>query len=202
MAISLARWHLLGLSSNAASRVNIGFGCLASLTHENLRLRLLRLSQRLEPNRPEPASHGLNECAIGASLELASRATSSIVTIKSNSSLRPVSELGGHFRKSALVSARSVLPPQADSVRWTSQVRKVPTSTPAPQQLEPYSSTSSAINRNSRFIVSPSSLAVFKLTSSSNLVGCSTGRSAGFAPFRILSTYVAARRFRSARFDP
>src|SRR5438067_1553234 len=80
--------------------------------------------------------------------------------------------------------------------------QNLPTSTPAPQQLEPYSSTSSAINRNSRFIVSPSSLAVFKLTSSSNLVGCSTGRSAGFAPFSILSTYVAARRFRSARFAP
>src|SRR3954447_25414366 len=56
MPTSLARWHLLGLSSNAANRVNISFGCLASLTHENLGLRLLRLSERLEPNRPEPAS--------------------------------------------------------------------------------------------------------------------------------------------------
>src|SRR5215212_4000147 len=55
MTISLARWHLLGLSSNAASHVNIGFGCLASLTHENLRLRLLRLSERLETNKPEPS---------------------------------------------------------------------------------------------------------------------------------------------------
>lgn len=89
MAVSLARWHLLGRSSNAASRANIGFGCLASLTHENLRLRLLRLSERLEPNRPEPASYWLNECVIRASLELASRATSSIVTIKSNSLTSP-----------------------------------------------------------------------------------------------------------------
>src|SRR5262245_22817439 len=37
-------------------------------------------------------------------------------------------------------------------------------------------------------IVSPSALAVFRLISSSNLVGCSTGRSAGLEPFRILST--------------
>src|SRR5215207_7985874 len=59
MAVSRARWHLLGRSSNAASRANIGFGCLASLTHENLRLRPLRLSERLEPNRPEPASYWL-----------------------------------------------------------------------------------------------------------------------------------------------
>ena len=37
-------------------------------------------------------------------------------------------------------------------------------------------------------IVRPSALAVFRLITSSNLVGCSTGRSAGLAPFRILST--------------
>jgi hypothetical protein len=37
-------------------------------------------------------------------------------------------------------------------------------------------------------IVSPSAFAVFMLITSSNLVGCSTGRSAGLAPFRILST--------------
>src|SRR4051812_50201310 len=53
MTISLARWHLLGPSSNAASRVNIDFGCLASLTRENLRLRLLRLSGCLETNKPK-----------------------------------------------------------------------------------------------------------------------------------------------------
>ena len=32
----------------------------------------------------------------------------------------------------------------------------------------------------------PSALAVLRLMTSSNLVGCSTGRSAGFAPLRIL----------------
>src|SRR5262249_48324298 len=42
-------------------------------------------------------------------------------------------------------------------------------------------------------IVMPSAFAVFSLTTSSNVVGCSTGRSAGFAPRRILSTYTAAR---------
>src|SRR5215208_6055741 len=42
-------------------------------------------------------------------------------------------------------------------------------------------------------IVRPICLAAFKLTINSNFVGCSTGRSAGLAPFRILSTYVAAR---------
>src|SRR5262245_7823764 len=37
-------------------------------------------------------------------------------------------------------------------------------------------------------IVSPRAFAVLRLITSSNLVGCSTGRSAGFAPLRILST--------------
>ena len=37
-------------------------------------------------------------------------------------------------------------------------------------------------------IVRPICFAVLRLITSSNLVGCSTGRSAGLAPFRILST--------------
>src|SRR5262249_8889496 len=37
-------------------------------------------------------------------------------------------------------------------------------------------------------IVRPICFAVFRLITSSNFVGCSTGRSAGLAPFRILST--------------
>ena len=36
--------------------------------------------------------------------------------------------------------------------------------------------------------VMPSALAVFRLITSSNFVACTTGSSAGFAPFRILST--------------
>jgi len=42
--------------------------------------------------------------------------------------------------------------------------------------------------------VRPSAFAVFMLTIRSNLVGCSTGMSAGFAPCSILSTKSAARR--------
>src|SRR5262245_58679365 len=41
--------------------------------------------------------------------------------------------------------------------------------------------------------VRPSALAVLRLITSSNLVGCSTGRSAGLAPLRILMTYPADR---------
>ena len=47
---------------------------------------------------------------------------------------------------------------------------------------------SSARCRSGGGIVRPRALAVFRLMTSSNLVGCSTGRSAGLAPLRILST--------------
>ena len=48
----------------------------------------------------------------------------------------------------------------------------------------------------------PSAFAVFRLITSSNLVGCSTGRSAGFAPLKILSTKAADRRNRSRKSIP
>src|SRR6476660_3585957 len=47
-----------------------------------------------------------------------------------------------------------------------------------------YSITSSASNRNDSEIVSPKALAVLRLMTNSNFVGCSTGRSAGLAPLR------------------
>src|SRR5262249_13461722 len=65
-----------------------------------------------------------------------------------------------------------------------------------------YSITSSAnvstVGRIFRF----SAFAVLRLITSSNLVGCSTGMSAGFTPRRILFTSSAARRYWSGRFCP
>ena len=51
-----------------------------------------------------------------------------------------------------------------------------------------YSITSSARADKPGGTSMPSALAVVRLMTSSNLVGCSTGRSAGFAPFRIFAT--------------
>jgi hypothetical protein len=51
-----------------------------------------------------------------------------------------------------------------------------------------YSMTSSARNNSMRGIVSPRAFAVFALITSSSLVACSTGKSAGLAPRRIRST--------------
>ena len=57
-----------------------------------------------------------------------------------------------------------------------------------------YSITSSARSSIEVGISRPSTLAAFRFTISSNFVGCSTGRSAGFAPFKILSKKTAERR--------
>src|SRR5262249_53266683 len=51
-----------------------------------------------------------------------------------------------------------------------------------------HSITSSARRRNDSGIVRSSALAVLRLITSSNLVGCSTGMSPGLAPRKILST--------------
>src|SRR5262249_3499360 len=49
----------------------------------------------------------------------------------------------------------------------------------------PHSITSSARASSEGGTVRPSALAVLRLTASSNVVGCSTGRSAGLAPLRM-----------------
>src|SRR4030095_10299541 len=51
-------------------------------------------------------------------------------------------------------------------------------------------------------IVRPICFAAFRLMISSNLVGCSTGRSAGLAPLSILSTITAMRRYGSSWSAP
>jgi hypothetical protein len=58
-----------------------------------------------------------------------------------------------------------------------------------------HSMTSSARASSDGGRVRPKVFAVCKLITNSNRVGCSTGRSAGFAPRRILSTNSAARRY-------
>src|SRR5262245_17838284 len=65
-----------------------------------------------------------------------------------------------------------------------------------------HSITSSARESNVGGTSRPSAFAVVRFTTRSNLVGCSTGRSPGFAPRRILSTNSAARRNRSGKFGP
>ena len=66
----------------------------------------------------------------------------------------------------------------------------------------PHSITSSARTRIAGEIVTPMASAVFILRTNSNFVGCSTGRSATFAPFAIVSTNSAARRYMAGKITP
>ncbi len=65
-----------------------------------------------------------------------------------------------------------------------------------------HSITSSARESTVGDTTKPIDLATLRLITNSNLVGCSIGRSPGFAPRSILSTYSAARRNSSAVFGP
>src|SRR6516225_9779966 len=65
-----------------------------------------------------------------------------------------------------------------------------------------YLITRSALANTLGGIVRPICLAVLRLMMNSTFVACSTGSSAGFAPFRILSTYLAAPRDCSKGFGP
>jgi hypothetical protein len=81
--------------------------------------------------------------------------------------------------------------------KWPSSRRGAEHRSTAEQRDElapPHSITSSARASSVGGISTPSALAVLRLITNSNLVGCSIGRSAGLAPLRILSTYPAARR--------
>src|SRR5205814_1933052 len=65
-----------------------------------------------------------------------------------------------------------------------------------------YSITSLARSRVDVGTVRPSAFAVFRLTTSVNLVGACTGRSAGFSPLRMRSAYEAASLNESATSTP
>src|SRR5215469_1076024 len=97
----------------------------------------------------------------------------------------------------------SALPPKADIGTQRRDVRYVPEADILHCGKERrYSITSSARAIKDFDTSSPSAFAVVTLISRSNFVGCSTGKSLGFAPRRILSTNSAARLKRSGKFGP
>src|SRR5262245_29355886 len=83
--------------------------------------------------------------------------------------------------------------------RTSKQPRRVAICTDRQQRgTRLHSITSSARASSVTGISMPIVLAVFVLITSSNFVGRSIGKSAGFAPLNILSTNVAAREYSSA----
>jgi hypothetical protein len=101
----------------------------------------------------------------------------------------------------------NTIPPRADIVDAFWHFRFVP-KTGREQVQQPrlrkqrYSITSSARSRIDVGMSMPMARAVLRLTIVVNFVARSTGRSAGFAPLRILSMKTAARRSISGKFIP
>jgi hypothetical protein len=88
-------------------------------------------------------------------------------------------------RKSHSEQMLSALSPKADIKRGVSHVGLVPTTKRVQQwmhQKADYSITSSAVARSDGGTVRPSIRAAGALMTSSNLLDCTTGNSAGFAP--------------------
>jgi hypothetical protein len=80
--------------------------------------------------------------------------------------------------------------------------RRHPTAKQQHKLAAPHSMTSSARARIDCGITSPSAFAVLRLITSSNLVGCSTGRSAGLAPLRIFPARMPTWRWMAGRLGP
>ncbi len=92
----------------------------------------------------------------------------------------------GHSRRFDHAPATSGLPPSTDIVRVRRHVSTVPEGDLIRSPRRRAAATAGGTSR-------PRAFAVLTLMIKRNLVGCSTGRSAGLAPRNILSMYSAAR---------
>jgi hypothetical protein len=93
----------------------------------------------------------------------------------------------GRIRLGTLCQAAGGVPPPCDTATL-GVLLDAPATPPCRCPASTYWITSSAQTRSVGGKVIPSVCAVFRLRINSNFMDCSTGRSAGFAPFRILST--------------
>jgi len=100
--------------------------------------------------------------------------------------------IGGEFSSNHPIRTRQHVGWNPDDFRfWISDFR-----------LTDHLITRSALAKTLGGMVNPICLAAVKFAVKINLVGYSTGNSPGFAPFKILSTNLAARRYDSLRSAP
>jgi hypothetical protein len=134
--------------------------------------------------RRNPPTHG----AVRNPLELFDRNSGAkfLMSAPKPSSARSVLGHKRHFERARITSG---LHPRTDIIRPSRLVRSVPTtdSRSAANKFD-HSITSSARAKRVGGIVNPSALAVIRLMTSSTLVLCWIGKSAGLAPLRIFPT--------------
>ena len=87
---------------------------------------------------------------------------------------------------SACCANRVEQPPPTPSALQSHHASNTCRSTSLWRKRDPYSMTSSARASSVGGTVMPSAFAALRLTTSSNFVGCTTGKSAGLVPWRIL----------------
>ena len=144
------------------------------------------VTRRRFPVGASPTRQPLQPEATGAAMEvtkwLKPQAATDMLDLKSprHTSTLPNPDL----------SASAPMSPSASCGHDTASARgsNVPIPAVSRSSKRSYSITPSARTRKDSGTVSPSAFAVVRLTMRSNLLGCSTGRSAGFAPRKILST--------------
>jgi hypothetical protein len=93
----------------------------------------------------------------------------------------------GHSHRSGGAAFTSVLPDNRTSSASVGMSQRCQQETHAPQQQHRYSITSSARASSAGGTVRPRALAVLRLMTNLYVDACSTGKSAGLAPLRILS---------------
>src|SRR5262249_54079006 len=135
-----------------------------------------------------------------------------IPDVEDQGRLAAVRDFGAPGVRSGSKAAETIAAGSAADVRFAPIATEVPRRDDPPlgaksdqsasQQEAAYSITSSARASSVGGTLRPSAWAAVKLMTRSNLVGCSTGMSPGFAPRRILSTMPAARLHMCAQFGP
>src|SRR5262245_65152447 len=116
-----------------------------------------------------------------------------VLTLDETDFLQPLAERGhiGHWCAGCITR-----PDEADEWDGLLRARRERPRRRAPEQRDEraplHSITSSARASTVAGTSRPKALALLRLITISNLVGCSTGKSAGVAPFKILTTYAAA----------
>ena len=132
---------------------------------------ILLQSSKIEPLRKSRESRFLDASSV-ARLRRPDTKVCSRLCLKRCGPTRP------RVRNTAALSRNFVRPPKGTFATLSASSRHEP----------PHSITSSARESSAGEMFRLSALAVLRLMTSSNFVGCSIGRSAGFAPLRILST--------------
>jgi hypothetical protein len=146
---------------------------------------------------------GISGCVVGPNHQPPQIPVPSVASLRGTSGPRSTcpGQTPSRFPGASSLLVHQVVYPQPFYTDLTRSMCTTPLVVGAPGVADHWS-TSVAWKRRVEGMVIPRAWAVFRLITSANVVGCSTGRSAGLAPLRSLPTEAAVRRSCSARLTP